>query len=399
MWADILAFVRDPAAPLPSGAPGLSDSLARRRGRPFPAPREFLPLSIFDSVAFDNHEGVHAFADEATGLRGFIAIHSTARGPAGGGCRMWPYASEQAAIDDALRLARAMSYKNAVADLDLGGGKSVIIGDSRTAKTPAMFEAFGRAVDTLGGNYWAAEDVGISPDDLAAARRTTRFVAGLEGAAASSGDPSPVTAEGIRRGIELCVRRVLKRDLDGVRVSIQGVGHVGAYLAEKLAAAGARLTIADVNAEALHAVAERTGARVVSTDEIFDAEADVFAPCALGGAISAATLPRITAPIIAGGANNQIADAETSAALTARGIVYAPDFVINGGGIINVAAEIRALEADGAYDPAWVETKLARLMTTLEDVLERAISEGRPTQDVAIEVAKARIAEGKHHKS
>ncbi len=352
-------------------------------------------MSIFDSVAFDNHEGVHAFADEATGLKGFIAIHSTARGPAGGGCRMWPYESEQAAIDDALRLARAMSFKNAVADLDLGGGKSVIIGDSRRDKTPAMFEAFGRAVNTLGGAYWAAEDVGISPDDLAATRRTTRFVAGLEGAAASSGDPSPVTAEGVKRGVELCVRRALKRDLDGVRVSIQGVGHVGAYLADKLAAAGAKLTITDVNRDAVRDVAARTGARIVSPDDIFDIEADVFAPCALGGAISESTLGRLRAPIIAGGANNQIADAATSATLTERGIVYAPDFVINGGGIINVAAEIRALANDGAYDPAWVETKLARLMVTLEEVLDRSLSERRPTQDVAIETARARIAAAK----
>ena len=306
-------------------------------------------MSIFESTAFDHHEGLHAFSDEATGLKGFIAIHSTARGPAGGGCRMWPYASEQAAIDDALRLARAMSFKNAVADLDLGGGKSVIIGDSRTDKTPAMFESFGRAVDVLGGAYWAAEDVGIAPADLAAARRTTRFVAGLEGHPAASGDPSPVTAEGVERGIALCVRRVLGRDLDGVRVSIQGVGHVGAYLAEKLSAAGARLTLTDVNDEALQAVADRVGARVVAPDAIYDAPADVFAPCALGGAINGETLPRITAPIIAGGANNQLADTATVDALAARGIVYAPDFVINGGGIINVAAEIRALASGRGF--------------------------------------------------
>ncbi len=352
-------------------------------------------MSIFDSPAFDGHEGVHAFADQASGLKGFIAVHSTARGPAAGGCRMWAYADEQAAIDDALRLARAMSFKNAVADIDLGGGKSVIIGDSRTQKTPAMFEAFGRAVDVLGGRYWAAEDVGIAPADLAAARRTTRYVAGLEGHAAASGDPSPVTAEGVKRGIELCVRRVLKRDLDGVRVSIQGVGHVGAYLAGKLAAAGAKLTIADVNRQALATVAQQTGATIVEPEEIFDVPADVFAPCALGGAINAATLPRITAPIIAGGANNQLADADTVASLEAGGITYAPDFVINGGGIINVAGEIRALESGGDFDPAWVEAKLSRLMVTLEEILDRATRDGRATQDVAIEVAKQRIAAGR----
>ena len=348
-------------------------------------------MSIFDSPAFQGHEGLHAFADAATGLRGFIAIHSTARGPAAGGCRMWAYADEQAAIDDALRLARAMSFKNAVADLDLGGGKAVIIGDARTAKTPALFEAFGRAVDTLGGNYWAAEDVGVSPADLAHARKSTRYVAGLEGHPAAAGDPSPVTAEGVKRGIELCVRRVLNRDLTGVRVALQGVGHVGGLLADKLAAAGAVLTLTDINPAAAEAVAARTGATVVSTDAIFDVETDVFAPCALGGAINPDTLPRIRARIIAGAANNQLSDPAVGAALMARGMAYAPDFVINGGGIISIASEIRALAAGGAYDPAWVEMKLSKLMETLEAVLERGALERRPTQDIAIEIAQARI--------
>ncbi len=349
-------------------------------------------MTIFNSPAFDGHEGVHAFCDEAAGLRGFIAIHSTARGPAAGGCRMWPYESEQAAIDDALRLSRAMSFKNAVADLGLGGGKAVIIGESRTAKTPALFEAFGRAVEILGGAYWSAEDVGVSPADLAAARRTTRFVAGLEGHPAAAGDPSPVTAEGIFRGIVLCLRRVLGRDPAGTTVAIQGVGHVGACLADKLAAAGVRLTIADVHPDAAAAVAARTGARVVAPEAIFDEPADVFAPCALGGAITLATLERLKAPIVAGGANNQLAGPEVGAALFARGMVYAPDFVINGGGIISIAGEIRALAAGGAYDPAWVEMKLARLMETLEEVLDRSLAEGRPTHDIAIEIARARIA-------
>ena len=178
-------------------------------------------MTLFDSPAFEGHEGVHSFYDEKTGLKTIIAVHSTARGPAAGGCRMWPYASADAALEDALRLSRAMSYKNAMADLELGGGKAVIIGDSRTMKTPALFEAFGRAGDTLGGSYWTAEDVGVSPDDLTFARKPTRFVAGLEGHAAASGDPSPVTAEGVFRGVRLAVRRTLKRDLDGVTVAIQ----------------------------------------------------------------------------------------------------------------------------------------------------------------------------------
>ena len=352
-------------------------------------------MTLFDSPDFEGHEAVHAFSDEATGLKCIIAVHSTARGPAAGGCRMWPFPTSEDALQDALRLSRAMSYKNAMADLDLGGGKAVIIGDSRTQKTPALFEAFGRAVEAVGGAYWTAEDVGVSPDDLMHARKHTRYVAGLEGHPAASGDPSPVTAEGVFRGVQLCVRRRLGRELDGVTVALQGVGHVGAYLADKLHAAGARLIITDVNADALQAVAARTGAQVVAPNEIFDVEADVFAPCALGGAVSAETLPRLKAKVIAGGANNQLADPAVGKTLFDLGLLYAPDYVINGGGIINVAGEIRALDAGTAYDPAWVEAKLSRLMQTLEEVLDRSAAEQRPTHEVAGEMARERIARGR----
>lgn len=349
-------------------------------------------MTLFDSPDFEGHEGVHAFFDEKTGLKSIIAIHSTARGPAAGGCRMWDYSSAGAALTDALRLSRGMSYKNAMADLDFGGGKAVIIGDSRSQKTPELFEAFGRAVESLGGQYWTAEDVGVSPSDLVSTRKTTRFVAGLEGHAAASGDPSPVTAEGVFRGVRLCVERALNRDLKGVRVAIQGVGHVGAYLAEKLYAAGAELIIADVNQGALAEVAAKTGATIVPTDAIFDVEADVFAPCALGGAISNATLPRLKVKIIAGGANNQLADAMIGQTVFDRGILYAPDYVINGGGIINVAAEIRALEAGGVFDGDWVATKLDRLAQTLAEVIDQSVAEKRPANLVADEIARARIA-------
>jgi len=349
-------------------------------------------MTLFDSPAFEGHESVHAFHDEKSGLKCVVAIHSTARGPAAGGCRMWPYPTAEAALEDALRLSRAMSYKNAMADLELGGGKAVIIGDSGVQKTPALFEAFGRAVDDLCGKYWTAEDVGVSPADLSHAREHTRYVAGLEGHPAASGDPSPVTAEGVFRGVRLWVRRKLGRELDGVRVAIQGVGHVGAYLAEKLHAAGARLVLADVNAEAVRRVAAATQAEVVAPSAIFDAEVDVFAPCALGGAVNADTLARLRAKVIAGGANNQLADAAAGREVFERGILYAPDYVINGGGIINVAGEIRALARDEAFDPAWVETKLDRLAQTLEEVLEQAQRERRPTDQVANEIARARIA-------
>mgnify|MGYP002778280678 CR=1 FL=1 len=353
-------------------------------------------MTLFDSPAFEAHEGVHAFADPRGGWTAVIAVHSTARGPAAGGCRMWAYPTSEAALEDALKLSRAMSFKNAVADLDLGGGKAVIIGDSRTSKTPALFEAFGRAVEAVGGRYWTAEDVGVSPADLQHARRHTRYVAGLEGHPAASGDPSPVTAEGVFRGLTLAVRHAYGLDgLEGLTVAVQGVGHVGAYLCDKLHAAGARLVIADVNAAALGAAAARTGATIVSPEAIFDVEAEVFAPCALGGAVSLETLDRLSARVIAGGANNQLAGHEAGRVLFERGLVYAPDYVINGGGIINVAAEIRALEAGAAYDPAWVEAKLARLMDTLDEVLRRSAAEGRPTHEIANEIARARIEQAR----
>jgi leucine dehydrogenase len=349
-------------------------------------------MTLFASPAFEDHEALHAFYDRNAGLKALIAIHSTARGPAAGGVRMWPYPDDQAAIDDAFRLSRAMSFKNAMADLELGGGKTVIIGDSRTQKSPALFEALGRAVDSLDGRYWGAEDVGLSPDDLAHARKATRYMAGLEGHPAASGDPSPITAEGVRRGIALCVRRALGRDLAGVTVAIQGVGHVGGALADKLVADGARLIVCDAHAEVADAVARRTGARVVPPELIFDSDVEVLAPCALGAVISAATLPRLKARIVAGGANNQLADAAAGRALFDHGVLYAPDFVINGGGIINVAGEIRALERSEAFDPAWVEMKLARMVETLGEVLDRSQEERRPADQIAIQIAKERIA-------
>ena len=348
-------------------------------------------MTLFDSPAFEGHEAVHAFHDEAAGLNCIIAVHSTARGPAAGGCRMWPYPTAEAALDDALRLSRAMSYKNAVADIDLGGGKAVIIGDSRTMKTPELFEAFGRAVEDVGGKYWAAEDVGVSPADLEHTRRHTRFVAGLDGHPAASGDPSPVTAEGVFRGIELAVARAYGGGLDGVTVAIQGVGHVGGFLADHLHRAGATLVVTDVNPAVLAEVADRTGAAVVEPDAIFDADAQVFAPCALGGAITFDTLARLKGRVIAGGANNQLASAEVGQALFDKGVVYAPDYVINGGGIINVAGEIRALEHGKAFDPAWVAGKLDRLMLTLGEVLDRSAAERRPADQIAGEIARARI--------
>lgn len=348
-------------------------------------------MTLFDSPAYEDHEAVHAFHDARTGLKAIVAIHSTARGPAAGGCRMWNYASSQAALDDALRLSRAMSYKNAMADLELGGGKAVIIGDARRDKTPALFAELGRCIERLNGRYWSAEDVGVDPADLAYTREQTRFVAGLENHPAASGDPSPVTAEGVFRCAEVAVRRRLGKELKDVTVAVQGVGSVGGALAHKLAAAGARLVVADINQDLARNLAQRLGAKAVKAEAIFDAQADVFSPCALGGALNEDTVPRIRAKVIVGGANNQLGYAGVGQYLFDKEVLYAPDYVVNAGGIINVAAEIRALDRTEPYDPAWVEGKLGRVVSTLEEVLDRSEAERLPPHEVADAIARARI--------
>ena len=350
-------------------------------------------MTLFDSPSFRGHEGVHAFYDEATGLKAIIAVHSTARGPAVGGCRMWSYASSEEALTDVLRLSRGMSYKNAVADLEMGGGKSVIIGDAKTQKSPELFQAFGRAINTLGGCYYSAEDVGVSVADIAEARKATEYVLGLSDGPWGSGDPSPVTAEGVFRSTLVTAKRLWKQDdLNGLTVAVQGAaGHVGAYLAEKLHKAGARLIVTDINEKTLREVAERTNAEIVAPDAIYDVDAEIYAPCALGATLNPDTLPRLKVKAICGAANNQLATPDIGERLAAAGVLYAPDYVVNGGGIINVASELKARQTGGAYDPAWVEGKLVRLMETLDEVFERAASEGRPTHEVADAIAEARI--------
>ena len=346
---------------------------------------------MFDKAAFAGHESVHHFFDAKTGLKAIIAIHSTRRGPGAGGCRMWNYASSEEAFVDALRLSEGMSYKNAMADLPLGGGKAVIWGNSKTQKTPELFRALGRAIETLKGKYWSAEDVGVSPADMAYAAEETKYVAGLPNGKAASGDPSPVTARGVFLGIKACAERAFGSDsLEDRHVAVQGVGHVGGIVCEHLAKAGARLTVTDVNPETLAGIAGKTGARVVMVDEIYDVEADIFSPNALGAIVNPGTIDRITAKVIAGGANNQLSTPEMGEKLRDKGVLYAPDYVINGGGIINVAAEI-----SGAYDPAWVEGKVQRLVKTLGEVLDQAKSENRATNRVADEIAHRRIVESR----
>ncbi len=350
-------------------------------------------MTLFDSPSFANHEGVHAFFDEKTGLKAIVAVHSTARGPAVGGTRMWNYGSSAEALEDVLRLSKGMSYKNAVADLEMGGGKSVIIGDARTQKTPELFRAFGRAVDTLGGIYYAAEDVGVSVSDIAEARKETTRVLGLKDGPEASGDPSPVTAEGVYRSTLAVARRLWKQDdLTGLTIAVQGVGHVGGYLADKMAAAGAKLVLTDVNTATLAEVAARTGGEIVAPDAIYDVKADIYAPCALGATLNLQTLDRIGAKAVVGAANNQLATPEIGRILFERGVLYAPDYVVNGGGIINVAGEMRARQLKTGFDAAWVETKLARLIDTFEEILERSATEARPTHEIADAIAEARIS-------
>lgn len=346
---------------------------------------------MFDHPSFDAHEGVHVFHDAASGLKCIIAVHSTALGPAAGGCRMWNYASGDAMLTDALRLSQGMSFKNAMADLPLGGGKSVIWGDPRQDKSEALFRAFGRAVESLNGSYYTAEDVGIDTSDMALVRKETRYVAGLDEGAAASGDPSPITAMGVYLGIKEVAKRLFgSDDLSGRIIAVQGVGSVGGHVCEHLAKDGAKLVISDIDQEALKAVSGVTGATIVPPDDIYDVEADIFSPCALGAVINEKTLGRLRVKGVAGAANNQLIVPEMGEFLRRKGILYAPDYVINGGGIINVAAEI-----SGNYSREWVDGKLAHLIETLGEVLDEALSSGQPANAVADRIARQRIAGAK----
>ncbi|OYW86620.1 MAG: amino acid dehydrogenase [Hyphomonas sp. 34-62-18] len=346
---------------------------------------------MFDHPSFDAHEGVHVFHDADSGLKCIIAVHSTALGPAAGGCRMWNYASGDAMLTDALRLSQGMSFKNAMADLPLGGGKSVIWGDPRKDKSEALFRAFGRAVESLNGSYYTAEDVGIDTSDMALVRKETRYVAGLDEGAAASGDPSPITAMGVYLGIKEVAKRLFgSDDLSGRIIAVQGVGSVGGHVCEHLAKDGAKLVISDIDQEALKAVSGVTGATIVPPDDIYDVEADIFSPCALGAVINEKTLGRLRVKGVAGAANNQLIVPEMGEFLRRKGILYAPDYVINGGGIINVAAEI-----SGNYSREWVDGKLTRLIETLGEVLDEALSSGQPANAVADRIARQRIADAK----
>ncbi len=346
-------------------------------------------MSVFDSTAFDAHEGVHFFDDPASGLRAIIAVHSTALGPAAGGCRLLHYASSEAALTDALRLSRGMSYKNAVAGLPLGGGKAVVLRDPQRAPTPALFEAFGRAVEQLGGRYVTAEDVGVGVADMEVVARSTQYVCGLtpcdDGSA--GGDPSPKTAYGVFCGIRAAVRAQLGHDsVAGLRVAVQGLGHVGWHLCDLLHTAGARLVVSDLNAQVVDAACKRFDAEAAPVDRILYVPADVLAPCALGAILNAETIPQLKTRVVAGAANNQLATDADGERLRERGILYAPDYVINAGGIINAAAEYLQ-----SMDEAAVMDKVEGIEQSLLDIFDRTCELGVPTHRVADELARRRI--------
>jgi len=298
--------------------------------------------AIWDFPDFDAHESVHIFDDSKTGLRAVIAMHSTHLGPAAGGTRFWHYPDKTAAVTDALRLSRGMSYKNAMAGLPLGGGKGVVLADKAKTKTSALLGAFGRAIESLGGGYVTAEDVGMSDADMVEISKETRHVAGLPVANhdAAGGDPGPFTARGVYLGIKAAAKyRLGVDDMSGVHVAIQGIGSVGGGVARLLSGDGAKLTIADIDAAKTKALAKETGAGIAELDQIMKVKADIFSPNALGAILTAESIAELDVAVVAGGANNQMATREDAARLFDRGIIYAPDYVINAGGIINVGLE------------------------------------------------------------
>jgi leucine dehydrogenase len=346
-------------------------------------------VSVFSAPDFRGHEQIVFVSEPASGLKAIIAIHSTRRGPSLGGCRFWAYPTEDAAIADALRLSRGMTYKSALAQLPLGGGKCVVLGGAAEVKTPDLLRALGKAIDRLGGRYITAEDIGVKPEDLRLVAEATPHVAGLP---ETSGDPSPMTALGVFAGIEAAVRhRLGAESVGGLTVAIQGLGAVGRSLAEQAHAAGARLVVADIRQDAVDAAVRELGAVPVPVDAIVAAEADVFAPCALGAILNDATIPSLRCAIVAGSANNQLARAEHGQALKGRDILYAPDYAINAGGIINIAHEDRRT---GGYDRAGALVAVHRIGATLRDIFSRAEQEDRPTSEIADVMAEERLAEG-----
>ena len=349
-------------------------------------------MSVFAQAEFDNHEEVVFCHDEASGLKAIIAVHDTSLGPACGGCRMWNYSNDEEALVDVLRLSKGMTYKNALAGLPLGGGKSVIIGDAKRIKSEELFRAFGRFLNSLGGKYYSAEDVNITTADIMIAHEETPYVSGLEG---KSGNPGPFTAYGTYLGVKAAVKHKLGKDsLEGIKVAVQGLGSVGYGLCEYLHKEGAELIVTDINQESMDRAATELGATLVGLDDIYHQDVDVYSPCALGATINDKTLEIIKATVIAGCANNQLAEPRHGDLLKDKGILYAPDYVINAGGIINVAMEHYPEE----YSADRSMAQVAKIYNTLLDIFQRADETDVPTHVVADQMAQQIIANAKKNK-
>jgi leucine dehydrogenase len=346
-----------------------------------------LSVDAFEQMAGMGHEQVVFCRNDRAGLRAIIGIHDTTLGPSLGGCRLYPYTSEADALRDVLRLSRGMTYKAAIAGLDLGGGKAVIIGEA-AIKSEALFRAFGRFVESLGGRYITAEDMNTTVEDMNCIRRETTHVTGWSEAFGGSGDPSPVTAWGVFHGIRAALQIVFgSPEVRGRRVAIQGLGNVGFHLAKYLAKEGAELVFTDISKANLGRAVDAFGGKVIDSDDWYSADVDVLAPCAVGGIINATTIPLVRAPIIAGGANNQLDDERRDGeALEERGITYAPDYVINAGGLINVHSEVKKWPRSKAMDDA------TNIYNTVKSVILKAKGEGITTTQASNRIAEERIA-------
>jgi leucine dehydrogenase len=344
-------------------------------------------MDLFGHLKAYDYGEVHFSHDKATGLKAIVAVHDSRLGPALGGCRFLPYDTDEEALVDALRLARGMTYKAALAGLAHGGGKSVLITPKQHFDRVALFRAFGRFVDNLGGHYITAEDSGTGLEDMEIIRTVTKHVTGVDVAHGGSGDPSPFTALGVRRGIEACVKLKLGRDsLEGVHVAVQGVGHVGYHLCKELHSSGAKISVADVDPLKAERATREFGATVVPLDKIFETPCDVIAPCALGSALNDSTIPRLVAKIVAGAANNQLAQPRHGDDLHARGILYAPDYAINAGGLVNVAQEVLG------YDAKKSREKTLEIYDTILEISDRSKKTGTPTYRIADMMVEEKLA-------
>ncbi|MTI88592.1 MAG: Glu/Leu/Phe/Val dehydrogenase [Balneolaceae bacterium] len=342
---------------------------------------------IFDTLQSSEHEQVVICSDPDTGLKAIIAIHDTTLGPALGGTRMWQYESEQAALRDVLRLSRGMTYKAAISGLNLGGGKAVIIGDSRTDKTEALFRSFGRFVDGLGGRYITAEDVGMTVREMEWIYSETKYVTGIPKTLGGSGDPSPVTAYGVYMGVKACAKKAYGSDsLGGKKIALQGAGNVASYFARHAAGEGAKLYLCDIYDEKANALAEEVGAEVVAPEAIYGLDVDIYTPCALGGVINDETLEQLSCDIIAGGANNVLDEEDRHGQLLLdKGIIYAPDYVINAGGLINISSELEG------YDEKRALQKAGNIYNTITDILSYSDEHGIPAHKASNALAEKRI--------